>query len=118
MKKVVIGGLVVMLVLMVIGYLNDPVETREVTAGEWGEKWPFTFDHGALKCVPVGEDAAAVVIEAPDRKLYWVNGAGKATFDGSLGIEPVRRADPRPGRSNIDIGPIIKTGYQLCGQEL
>ncbi|WP_339080816.1 DUF2511 domain-containing protein [Pseudomonas sp. TMP9] len=101
----------------------------EVTAQQYGEKWPFKVSSGNLEC------KGQAVIFHTDEKAYAVNGVAKQK--GYKDIEPIWKQDPKffemaneiaksenkpvrdiiraMGRpTKINIGPILDEGLKLC----
>ena len=90
----------------------------EVTATEFGEKWPFTVDRGWLRCEP----PSRVVFRANGTD-YAVNGAAASQY---AEVDPIWRADSKLlekfKAAGIEAGfvprisptRIIKRGLALC----
>jgi len=90
----------------------------EVTAAEYGDKWPFTVDHGLLRC----EFPSRVVFRTNDVD-FAVNGSAASRY---AKIEPIWRVNTKMQEAfkaagaasdfvpRINIGPMIQRGLELC----
>lgn len=90
----------------------------EVFAAEYGDKWPFTVDHGVLRC----EFPGRVVFRANDTD-YAVNGSAQSRYPK---IDPIWRVNTKMQEAfkaagaesdivlRINIGPIVQRGLELC----
>ena len=100
---------------------------KRIKAEDFGEAWPFTVSEGVLSC----SGASAVTFTA-NGVTYAVN--GMASTAGFADIEPIwkfnwsmyeeiakalnitaQEAKAQVGPVRINIGPIIDTGFALCG---
>lgn len=93
-----------------------PVPTPDpsvVTATEYGEDWPFTFDEGTLACDDV-ENGPAARIRAPDNIEYALNGVAIAFGFPELTMDSdVWRDDPSTG-AKVSLGDLVGRALELC----
>lgn len=82
--------------------------TLAVSASEYGETWPFTFDSGQLGC-----DRMAAYVEHDGIK-YALNGVARGVA-GMHPTEEVWKDAATPGLK-VDIGPMIEKALSLCPQ--
>jgi uncharacterized protein DUF2511 len=90
----------------------------EVTAAEYGDKWPFTVERGLLRCEPPGR-----VVFRVDSTDYAVNGLASSRY---LKIDSIWRVNTKMQEAfkaagaetdfvpRISIGPMIQRGLELC----
>lgn len=79
----------------------------EVSAAEYGERWPFTIAVGTLRC-DVNGQRKAVRLDTGTGIQYGINGAAK-----TLGF-PDSAAVHKPGVVGVDLQPLIERGLTLC----
>ena len=101
-------------------------DARNITAQEFGAKWPFTVSSGTLNCSP-----PSVVTFRANGRTYAVN--GMASSRGYAAIEPIWKLDDtiaaqyakikgitvaaaraEVGTMRVSISPIIQAGLALC----
>ena len=87
-------------------------EPGEISASEYGKKWPLTVDSGVVRCEGSGA-AGEVIFTAPDGTEYAVNGTAQANYPP---IDPIWRYDPELKKYEIKVsmGPVLDTGLALC----
>lgn len=114
MKKIVITALVL---LMSAGAYAAGNKTKIVTAKEYGDKWPFTFDKGELACVA---GSAVVVKNSKDGKSYALNGMANAFLGRELGGVTMRdskaatKPDPHAKGYQMSTLDFMVEGEKLC----
>ena len=79
----------------------------QLSADQYGSKWPLTVKEGTLRC----EGVQSVVFEA-NGSSYGVNGS--ALDQGFKDIHPIWKDDPALKGLKISISPLINRGLALC----
>ncbi|WP_081194874.1 DUF2511 domain-containing protein [Halomonas sp. BC1] len=80
---------------------------QQVSASEYGEKWPFTVQSGRLDCV---QGRAAIFIVGD--KKYQLNGFAQSK--GYQSITPIWRNNPDIPGAKINIGEMTKLALEQC----
>ena len=96
-------------------------ELAKVSESTWTDgAWPVTVDRGRLKCDKSPQGRPAVWFEAPDGKIYPLNGVAKSIAHIRLKphqkkLDPIWRED-EVIRDGIRVSPFgfIKRGLKLC----
>lgn len=83
-------------------------KTVEVTADQFGDKWPLTVDKGTLHCEP----PTRIVFTAPDGQKYGVNGS--ASNDYVTIIEITKDTESMGQKFKMDPSILIDEGMKLC----
>lgn len=83
-------------------------KTVEVTADQFGDKWPLTVDKGSLHCEP----PTRIVFTAPDGQKYGVNGT--ASLDYVTILEITKDQENLGHTFKKDVTNLIEEGMKLC----
>jgi len=83
-------------------------QTVEVTADQFGDKWPLTVDKGTLHCEP----PTRIVFTAPDGQKYGVNGS--ASNDYVTIIEITKDTENMGYKFKMSPNILIDEGMKLC----
>ncbi|MCK8640473.1 YebY family protein [Acinetobacter schindleri] len=84
-------------------------KTIEVTADQFGDKWPLTVDKGTLHCEP----PTRIVFTAPDGQKYGVNGSAANDYITILEITKEHTVDIGT-TFKMDPSVLIEEGMKLC----
>ncbi|ENX28724.1 YebY family protein [Acinetobacter baumannii] len=84
-------------------------QTVEVTADQFGDKWPLTVDKGTLHCEP----PTRIVFTAPDGQKYGVNGSAANDYVTILEITKDHKIDIGT-TFKMDPSILIEEGMKLC----
>ena len=85
------------------------MDKKEISKQDFGDKWPFTVDHGLLRCIPPGQ----VVFEVAGT-AYAVNSL-RRPGKHFPSADPILRDDPHGGGGKkMSLAPIIGLGLDLC----
>ena len=105
MKKI----LITMCAALLLACSNTPeYKTLEVTAEQFGDKWPLTVEKGTLHCEP----PTRIVFTAPDGQKYGVNGS--ASNDYVTIIEITKDTESMGQKFKMDPSILIDEGINLC----
>lgn len=83
-------------------------KTVEVTAAQFGDKWPLTVDKGTLHC----EAPTRIVFTAPDGQKYGVNGSAATDYVSILEITKDTENGGVTFKMNASV--LIDEGMKLC----
>lgn len=83
-------------------------QTIEVTADQFGDKWPLTVDKGTLHC----EQPTRIIFTAPDGQKYGVNGS--AQNDYVTIMEITKDTEIMGQKIKMNPSVLIEEGMQLC----
>lgn len=83
-------------------------KTVEVSAAQFGDKWPLTVDKGTLHC----EAPTRIVFTAPDGQKYGVNGT--ASLDYVTILEITKDQENLGYTFKMDVTNLIEEGMKLC----
>lgn len=114
MKKTLIT---VLALLISTGAYAAGNKTKIVTAKDYGDKWPFTFEKGELTCVA---GSAVVVKNSKDGKSYALNGMANAFLGRELGGVTMRdtkeATKPHPQVKGYQMSTLdfMVEGEKLC----
>lgn len=84
-----------------------------ISAEDFGDAWPFTFEEAHLQCYT---GRAVVVSDAETGRAYPLNGQAKAKAE-QLGLDPLEqvwRKDPAIEGAKANVGAFIEQGLGLC----
>lgn len=84
-----------------------------ISAEDFGDAWPFTFDEGYVAC---HAGNAITVMDAETGRMYPLNGAakGKANALGLDDLEAVWLDNPEIAGTKVSVGVVIERGSYLC----
>ncbi|HHP6940216.1 TPA: DUF2511 domain-containing protein [Acinetobacter baumannii] len=83
-------------------------QTVEVTADQFGDKWPLTVDKGTLHCEP----PTRIVFTAPDGQKYGVNGSAANDYISILEI--TKDTENMGVKFKMNSSILIEEGMKLC----
>lgn len=84
-----------------------------ISAGDFGDDWPFTTEEMHLQCLP----GNAVVVTDPETgRMYGVNGAasGKARQLGLERLDEIWADSGSIPETKVSVGSVIEAGSKLC----
>lgn len=87
---------------------SESVDRKEISKQDFGDKWPFTVDHGLLRCIPPGQ----VVFEVAGT-AYAVNRV-RQPVKHFPPADSILRAKPHGSSNKMSLAPIIGLGLDLC----
>ena len=111
------------LVLLVSGCEPNSGQTITIYRERMGDEWPLTIERGYLNCNCVERGGfpffrcvkgAVTIHDSGEGVTYSVNGVQQPNYVVAPEIEPIRRTDPGDSSANIDLGPLIERGLELC----
>ena len=81
-----------------------------VDRADYGEAWPLTVAGGTLECEHESRESSRVFVtlDTADGIMYGLNGSAR-----SFGYPDVKSV-LRPGRTLVDVQPLIDRGLTLC----
>lgn len=84
-----------------------------ISAGDFGDDWPFMPEEMHLQCLP----GNAVVVTDPETgRMYGLNGPANAKAR-QLGLDPLEQvwaeSSSIPG-TRVSVGAVIEAGAKLC----
>lgn len=76
-----------------------------------GDAWPLSIDEGTIVC-----DRTAILLRAPDGRLYAVNGTARGQIPklGWIDVREITLPDPNIAGLIMNVQPIIDQGLGLC----
>lgn len=76
-----------------------------------GDAWPLSIDEGTIVC-----DRTAILLRAPDGRLYAVNGTARGQVPklGWIDVREITLPDPNIAGLIMNVQPIIDQGLSLC----
>lgn len=83
-------------------------KTQEVSADQFGDKWPLTVDKGTLHCEP----PTRIVFTAPDGQKYGVNGSAANDYISILEI--TKDTENMGYKFKMSPNILIDEGMKLC----
>lgn len=83
-------------------------QTIEVTADQFGDKWPLTVDKGTLHCEP----PTRIVFTTPDGQKYGVNGSAANDYISILEI--TKDTENMGVKFKMSPNILIDEGMKLC----
>lgn len=83
-------------------------QTVEVTADQFGDKWPLTVDKGTLHC----EAPTRIVFTTPDGQKYGVNGSAANDYISILEI--TKDTENMGVKFKMNSSILIEEGMKLC----
>jgi hypothetical protein len=86
-------------------------KTVEVSAAQFGDKWPLTVNKGTLHCEP----PTRIVFTAPDGQKYGVNGSASNDYISILEI--TKETENMGVNFKMDASILIEEGMKLCEKE-
>ena len=112
-----------LLVLITSGCEPNSGKTVTIFQESMGDEWPLTIEKGYLTCDCVERDGfpffrcieGAVTLHDPAESIaYSVNGVHDPKFVAASDIEPIRRTTTGEATGQLDLGPLIERGLELC----
>lgn len=83
-------------------------KAQEVSADQFGDKWPLTVDKGTLHCEP----PTRIVFTAPDGQKYGVNGSAANDYISILEI--TKETEYNGIKMKMSSANLIDIGMKLC----
>ena len=81
----------------------------KISRDDLGDRWPFTVNSGVIAC----NHPSSAVVFFTNEKIYAVNGVAKGQ-KRYADVREILRDHPFVAGSQVDIGPILERGRNLC----
>lgn len=100
--------IVVLFAIFVIAAIIAPVNHKEISVANFGNKYPFNIDNLTLYC-----ENAAVWVQDSKNNIYPLNSAGYDKFTTHANTDTILNFDDKnPQWDSLDV--IINAGLKLC----
>lgn len=83
----------------------DP-QSKEVSAAEYGDKWPFTVGSGTIRYI----EPQKVVFSTSTGATYALNGAAQKEY---AAVDPIWLDNPKIPGAKVSLSPFIQLGLEL-----